>query len=361
MPTPWSTPLPDSDGVPSKAFPENDRSNRSTISTDASGPEIVVIDSNRMPPTSGSARETTTLKRLIPRAIVVIPAYNEDRFIGSLVLKVREYVNTVIVVDDGSTDNTAVVANAAGAIVVQHRANCGKGIALNSGLRAAQVLAPQVIIILDGDGQHYADDIPRVARPVLEGRADIVVGSRFLGQHNDIPPYRVVGQHALTLITNLLSGIGITDSQSGFRAFSRRALKTATWLASGFAVESEMQFVVRESHLAVLEVPIKCTYAEPAKRNPVGHGLEVIRGLVRLVVHYRPLLFFGVIGMLLLLIGLVLGMWVANIYFATHTLAVGYALTSVLLVLLGEQTLLCGIILYSMRGLLHTLLRSRRM
>lgn len=355
-----STTYPNSGGSLVEASPQHGQDNRSTSSENASSQEIVVIDSHWMSPTHVSTNETTTMERPIPGAVAVIPAYNEDRFIGSLVLKVSEYVNTVIVVDDGSTDDTALVAHAAGAIVVQHQANCGKGTALNSGLCAARVLAPQVTIILDADGQHCADDIPAVARPVLEGRADLVVGSRFLEQQNDIPPYRIIGQHALTLITNLLSGTGLTDSQSGFRAFSRRALKTVTWQTSGFAVESEMQFAMRECGLAVMEVPIKCIYAEPAKRNPIAHGLEVISGLLRLVGQYRPLLFFGVVGMLLLLVGLAWGIWVVNIYLTNHALAVGHAMISVLFVLLGQQALFSGIILHSVRGFLQGLLQSRR-
>jgi hypothetical protein len=164
----------------------------------------------------------------------------------------------------------------------------------------------------------------------------------------------------LTLITNLLSGIGLTDSQSGFRAFSRRALKTATWQTSGFAVESEMQFAIRECGLTVMEVPIKCIYAEPAKRNPIAHGFEVISGLIRLVGQYRPLFFLGTVGMLLLIAGLAWGIWVVTIYLTKGALAVGYALISVLLIVVGQQILFSGIILHSVRGLLQGLLQSRR-
>jgi hypothetical protein len=311
--------------------------------------EAAVMEPCWTPPAHASTEVTARAEYRMPGVVAVIPAYNEDRFIGSLVLKAREYVETVIVVDDGSTDDTAFVARAAGAIVVRHRANYGKGVALDTGLRAAQVLAPRVVVALDGDGQHRAEDIPTVARPALEGEADLVVGSRFLGRQNDIPSYRVVGQHALTLVTNLLSGAQLTDSQSGFRALSRRALKAASWRMEGFAIESEMQFLVRECGLTVAEVPIWCSYAEPAKRSPVAHGLEVMNGIIELTSQVRPLLFFSILSSALLATGTLAGVRVIRRLNETGQVALGTALVAAFLLIVGVASLFEGITLHTLR------------
>jgi len=119
--------------------------------------------------------------------VVVIPAYNEDRFIGSVVLKTRRYFPTVVVIDDGSTDDTASVAEAAGAVVIRHDCNQGKSAAIETAFKHARSLSPKAVVMLDGDGQHHPEDITYVLQPILEGQADIVVGSRFLQMRNHIP------------------------------------------------------------------------------------------------------------------------------------------------------------------------------
>src|SRR3970282_82213 len=129
----------------------------------------------------------------VPGLIVSIPAHNEDRFIGSVVLKARCHAADVVVVDDGSTDATASVAQAAGARGVGHTRNLGKSAALNSGLALAVEPSPRAVVFLDGDGQHHPDDIPRLAAPVLAGEADMVVGSRFMGQRSATPRWREAG------------------------------------------------------------------------------------------------------------------------------------------------------------------------
>ncbi len=290
--------------------------------------------------------------------VALIPAFNEERFIGSLVLAVQSYVDHVIVVDDGSSDRTVEIARKAGATVVQHRINQGKAAAVNTGFAYVRRLQPAVLVMLDGDGQHCAEDIPQLLAPVRENEADVVVGSRFLTIKSEIPAYRKVGQHSLTLMTNLASGVRVSDSQSGFRAFSARALEQLSFSQGGFSIESEMQFLVREHQLRVLEVPIKVIYAEPAKRNPVSHGMQVLNGILRLVGQIRPLLFFGLSGFITLLLGLGLGLHIVNVYAQTQTLAVGYGLLTVLLCVVGMLLFFVGLVLHSMRGMLIEVRRS---
>jgi glycosyltransferase involved in cell wall biosynthesis len=285
--------------------------------------------------------------------IAVIPAYNEDRFIGSVVLKTRHYVDHVIVVDDGSTDLTPRIAEEAGAILVQHDDNQGKAQAINTGLQRARQMGAAVVILIDADGQHDPAHIPALIAPIEAGEADLVVGSRFLDMRSPIPRWRILGQHALTVVTNVASGVALTDSQSGFRALSRAALETMKFRPNGgFSIESEMQFLIQKHQLSVAEVPVQMTYAEGPKRNPFTHGLQVINGIITMVSQHRPLFFFGIPGLIILSVGLGLGLVVVDRYNTYQNLAVGTALISILLDIIGIQTLFTGIILHSLRAFL---------
>lgn len=291
--------------------------------------------------------------------IAAIPAYNEARFIGSVVLQCRCHVDTVLVIDDGSHDQTARIAEAAGATVIRHEHNRGKGEGVNTAFVEARRLGARCLVLIDGDGQHDPSEIPTIAAPILAGEADMTVGSRFLDIKSDIPAYRKVGQHGLTMATNLSSGVRLTDSQSGFRAFSAAAISALSFRGSGFSVESEMQFLVREHTLRVVEVPISVVYEEPAKRNPVTHGMAVLNGIVRLVSQGRPLLFFGLPGGILVLLGFLLGLQVITTYDTTKVLAVGYTILVLLLMTTGILSIFTGIILNAMHSLFLDLRKSR--
>lgn len=286
------------------------------------------------------------------RLAVLIPAYNEERFIGSVVLKARRYTDQVLVVDDGSTDATAAIAEAAGAQVLRHAQNRGKGAALNTGFQAARGLGATLVVTIDADGQHLVEEISTVVAPILAGEADLVVGSRYLEPRSTVPPVRIFGHQLVNVATTHLSGVALTDSQSGFRAFSARALRSLSFQSHGFSVESEMQFLARDHRLRTVEVPITILYPDRPKRGVVRHGLLVLNGLLQLVGQYRPLLFFGLAGLILLVAGLGWGLWIVEIYVETHRLAIGYALISVLLSVVGTITLFSGLILHSVRGLL---------
>jgi glycosyltransferase involved in cell wall biosynthesis len=210
-----------------------------------------------------------------PKTIAAIPAYNEEKHIEEIVSKTLYYVDQVIVVDDGSDDRTGERARGAGAEVVTHDKNSGKGVAINTAFKAAREMNPQAMVLLDADGQHSPEEIPSLLDPVLNSQADMVVGSRFL-KNNHIPKYRMLGQTVLNITTNLGSGIKLTDTQSGFRAFSRKAIEKMALKETGFAVESEMQFMAGRYGLKVTEVPIETNYDEKVKRSPVVHGFGVL-------------------------------------------------------------------------------------
>lgn len=279
--------------------------------------------------------------------IAVIPAYNEERFIASVVLSTLPYAEHVIVVDDGSSDRTAQLAERAGAHVVRQPHNMGKAQALNAGFRAAEQLGFQAVVCLDGDAQHSASDIPTLVAPILRGEADVVIGSRFLEVRSQIPAWRQVGQHALTLVTNVTSGVYSTDSQSGFRAFAPGAVDKLRFQTGGLSVESEMQFLFQKSGLRVAEAPIEVHYLDGNKRNPVIHGLQVLDAMLSLVARRRPLAFFSLPGVVLGLIGFVMGIHVVLVTARGLDLPVGLTVLTALLMIVGFLMAMTGVVLHS--------------
>ncbi len=294
---------------------------------------------------------TSHLATRTKKIVVLIPAYNEERFIGSVVLQTLKYVDDVIVIDDGSTDKTAEIANAAGAIVLKHETNFGKGIALNTGFEYARLLDPDVVITFDGDYQHLPEELMSVAIPIIHNEADIVVGSRYIGDASDVPLQRIIGHWGFTTLTNVLSGTSLTDSQSGFRAFSKTALLALTFSSKSFSVESEMQFLAKDQKLRVVEVPITIKYPDKPKRSVINHGFIVLNGILGLVIQHRPLLFFSILGMTFILIGSAAGLWVINRYQESQELAIGTALIVVILITTGFSIIFTGILLHTIRAL----------
>jgi glycosyltransferase involved in cell wall biosynthesis len=285
------------------------------------------------------------------RVLVAVPAHNEERFIGSVVLTARLLGFQVLVIDDGSTDRTAELAKAAGAFVERHPTNRGKAEALNTAFQVARQERAEALVVLDGDGQHSVAELEPFVEVVSSGQADIVIGSRFLPQANgEVPAVRRFGQRALTLLTNISSGVAVTDSQSGFRAFSRRAIEALSFYSSGFAVEVEMQFLASQHGLTVREVPITALYADPPKRSLLGQGQQVLNGLLALTGRHRPLLFFCLPGLFFVVAGLLLGALVVSIYQDSHNLAVGYAQLTVLLTVMGLLSVFVGLLLHAIRG-----------
>jgi len=224
-----------------------------------------------------------------PKVFVGIPAYNEARVIASVVAGALPHAASVIVVDDGSTDETAFRARAVGAIVIRHRTNHGKGAAVATLFDYAVRNGADALVLLDGDGQHDAAEIPAVLAPVLAAEADLVVGSRFLSVRSAVPLHRTVGQRAFNVMTALASGVPCSDSQSGFRAFSRRAFCVMRLSEASFSVECEQQFECLLHGLRLAEVPITCSYDVPEKRSAYRQGVNVLGRLGSMALRRRML------------------------------------------------------------------------
>lgn len=266
---------------------------------------------------------------------------------ASVALRAREHVDKVLVVDDGSIDATAHVARLAGAEVLVHGTNRGKGAALRTGILAAIERGADVIVLLDGDGQHDPGAIPDLCAPIEKGDADVVVGSRHLVAQGTTPAHRRAGQRVLDGATNALGGLAATDTQSGFRALRAKAAEQLLPREAGMGVESEMLLAAAWRGFRVAEVPIAALYPPDVRPHvhPVRHGASVLAALLRLVREEHPRAFFGGAGLLLLGGGLLTGWETASHYYATGEFWPGKAMVSMLLLLLGSQAVLAAILL----------------
>lgn len=223
-------------------------------------------------------------KRTKQKILAVIPCLNEGPFISDIVTRARKYADVVIVIDDGSTDDTAEAAEKAGAKIVKHKARRGAGAATRSAFEAAKEYDADVLVTLDGDGQHNPDEIPQVLGPILRGEADLVIGSRFIKPDNKrAPKYRKFGIDVITWLFNLGSKVKVSDSQSCFRAHSRRLIESVKITEDGFGFSVQVLIQARRKDLVIREEPISCIYhLQGSSLNPVAHGLGVAWGVIKL-------------------------------------------------------------------------------
>ena len=220
--------------------------------------------------------------------MAAIPAFNEADFIEAIVSKAAKYVDEVIVVDDGSTDNTSLVAKKAGATVIRHEANSGVGQANRTCFELARSQAIDVLVTIDGDGQHNPDEIPALLAPILRGEAELVIGSRFLNNEHNMPGYRRFGIGVITSLWNLGAKVRVTDAQSGFRAYSKKVFETLTFCENGMSISIESLEQTRGKRVIVKEVPISCHYPESSLNlKAVKHGLGVALSVLRIRLKHR--------------------------------------------------------------------------
>jgi glycosyltransferase involved in cell wall biosynthesis len=281
----------------------------------------------------------------MPKIIACMPAFNEEKYIGTLVLKTRQYVDEVIVVDDGSTDNTVEISKLAGAKVIQHKTNKGYGAAIQSIFAEAKKIDPDILVILDADAQHSPQEIPNLIKPILDEGYDCVIGSRQ-AQAKKIPFYRRIGQKIILRSVKTLFENKLTDSECGFRAFSRKAIRTLELKESGMAISAETVAEASRKNLKVTQVPVNVAYNKDSSTlHPVRHGLGVFTRILVMISDQRPLFFFGLGGFILVIVGLVFGIRVLNLYSEYQVLPTGNTLVSVVLLVVGMFSIFTGLIL----------------
>ena len=286
---------------------------------------------------------------------VGLPAYNEEKNIASIIAKLEKFTDIIIVCDDGSFDLTGKIATKMGATVIVHEKNLGYGAAIRSLFLKAKELDVDVLVTFDADGQHNVHDIDKVVRPIIENKADLVIGSRFLDDSkDDIPSYRKTGIKIITKLTNTSLKEKITDSQSGFRGYSKEVLSKITPSDYGMGVSSEILIKASNNNFRIAEVPIKVSYeGDTSTHHPVSHGISVTLTTLKFISIEHPLKFYGIPGICFMIVGLFFTVWTLQLFSETRQIFTNVSLLAVGTIIFGTMLLMTAIILYSVVNLIR--------
>jgi glycosyltransferase involved in cell wall biosynthesis len=297
-----------------------------------------------------SERSVTTIKYRWDNSITIIaalPAYNEEIHLAKIIPLVKPYVDLVIVVDDGSSDATSIISQLLGVHVIKHPENRGYGAALQTIFSAAREFNADALVILDSDGQHDPEDIENVLEPLLSG-VDVVIGSRFLDTtKNTVPHYRKIGMKVLdtaTVAAGVENGI---DTQSGFRAYGKKAISAINISGTGMSAGSEILIQIKDKNLSIVEVPITVRYdiEETSSQNPITHGVLVLYKIIGMISYQRPLPAFGIPGFVLVIIGFVFGSWAITEYYTTATFPFVLSMIGGVFLMMGLLLIVAALIL----------------
>ena len=280
---------------------------------------------------------------------VGIPAYNEEKNIAKIIVELKKIADQIIVCNDGSTDSTSIIAESLGAIVIKHPKNLGYGSAIRSIFLKARKINSEILVTIDADGQHKIEDVKKVIKPIVDGQADISIGSRFLEEGDNSPKYRKLGIKIITKVTNSSLSEKITDAQSGFRAYNNKALQSLTPSDTGMGISTEILIKSSNLGLKIAEVPTEIQYeGETSSQNPVSHGTEVLMSTLKYISIERPLRFYGIPSIIFFVIGLTFT-FLSIQYYAE----IGRLNTNLIIIAAG--TLLIGTILSVTAVLLYSL------
>ena len=281
--------------------------------------------------------------------VIGIPAFNEEKNIASIIMKLKKVTDHIIVCNDGSTDMTEEISKELDVIVINHSRNMGYGSAIKSIFLKAKELQADILVTFDADGQHRVEDIQSVTQPIIDNKADIVIGSRFLENKSDIPEYRKFGIKVITKITNSSLKEKLTDSQSGFRAYSKNVLKNVTPSESGMGVSTEILIKASSAGHKITEVPITIMYgSDTSTHNPVSHGTSVLFSTIKFTSIEHPLKFYGIPAIIFLGIGFVFMLWTFQTYAVEKEIITNIALIGIGSLVIGIVFLLSAILLYSL-------------
>jgi glycosyltransferase involved in cell wall biosynthesis len=281
---------------------------------------------------------------------VGIPAFNEEKNIAAIITKLADITDTIIVCNDGSSDLTSDIAEKMGAFVINHEKNLGYGAAIRSIFLKAKELDGDILVTFDADGQHRIEDIEQVTKPIIDQEADLVIGSRFLDEsEKEVPRYRKVGIKVITKITNASIKKQLTDSQSGFRAYSKKVLAELNPSELGMGISTEILIKASSKNFRITEVPIKILYAgDTSTHNPVSHGSSVILSTIKYTSIEHPLKFYGIPSMILFIIGISFTYLSAEYYAEIGRLNTNLTIIAAGTVLIAVVLLITSILLYSL-------------
>ena len=284
------------------------------------------------------------------KIIVGIPAFNEEKNIAAIITKLADITDTIIVCNDGSSDLTSDIAEKMGAFVINHEKNLGYGAAIRSIFLKAKELDGDILVTFDADGQHRIEDIEKVTKPIIDQEADLVIGSRFLDEsEKEVPQYRKVGIKVITKITNASIKKQLTDSQSGFRAYSKKVLAELNPSELGMGISTEILIKASSKNFRITEVPIKILYAgDTSTHNPVSHGSSVILSTIKYTSIEHPLKFYGIPSMILFIIGISFTYLSAEYYAEIGRLNTNLTIIAAGTVLIAVVLLITSILLYSL-------------
>jgi len=274
-------------------------------------------------------------------SVALIPAYNEEKNVGSVVREAKKYVDLVIVVDDGSRDKTAEEAAKAGAVVIRHPTNMGYGAAVKTLLYAFLSSGAKYAVQLDADGQHDPSDIPKFLQALREG-ADMVIGSRFA--KSKVPLYRKLGIYVIRFILRLL-GVKVADPENGYRAYTRKAAEILfpqldeIWMG----ISSQAVYLAAKNKLKIGEVPTKVTYGpDTSSEMPIAHGISIIWTIIWTWLTYHPIRSI-IIALVLFSMSIFLYGYVVFLFNLTRYIRLTYTMLAILLVMISTVLLSIGV------------------
>jgi glycosyltransferase involved in cell wall biosynthesis len=279
-----------------------------------------------------------------------IPAYNEEKNIASIIVKLKKIAHKIIVCDDGSTDLTGEIAQKLGAIVIRHPKNLGYGSGIRSIFQKAKEIDSDILVTFDADGQHQVEDIKKVIEPILKNNADLVIGSRFLDNKTiDVPEYRKIGIKLITKVTNSTLEEKITDSQSGFRAYNKDIITKLEPGDVGMGISTEILIKASSHGFKITEVPINILYdGNTSTHNPVSHGTSVLLSTIKYISIEHPLKFYGIPSLIFFVIGLSFTFFAVQYYTEIGRLNTNLTLIAAGTILIGVILIITTILLYSL-------------
>ncbi len=284
------------------------------------------------------------------KIIIGIPAFNEEKNIASIITKLRSISDTIVVCNDGSSDLTSEIAERMGAVVINHEKNLGYGGAIRSIFLKAKELEGNILVTFDADGQHRIEDIENVITPIMEEKADLVIGSRFLDEsEKEVPQYRKVGIKVITKITNASIKEKLTDSQSGFRAYSKKVVDELNPSELGMGISTEILIKASSKNFKITEVPIKILYSgDTSTHNPISHGSSVVLSTIKYTSIEHPLKFYGIPSIIFFIIGISFTYLSAQYYAEIGRLSTNLTIVAAGTVLIAVVLLITSILLYSL-------------